>query len=172
MFKHFGILLLIGLCAGCLFGPSRGPKVLGYHAGSVIMTNHQRYRVGAIPPGWREQKVGRRGMAFHEPTTGALMTTQAACGAAFEDAPLKGLMGSLTSGLAPDTVEPAQSLRLDGRGALRQSSYRVVDGVRVFIDAVVVKKNGCAFDFVLLAPPAQRQRVASLFETFVHGFHY
>lgn len=170
--RLLGVWALAFLVSGCLFGPNRGAKVLGYHAGMVVLSTGGRYAMGLLPTGWREWGHREHTLRFRHATSGAMITTGAYCGASFEDLPLAQLMGHLFAGLPPQWVEPSRALTLDGRPALRLRSRRIIDGVLMHYDAVMMKKHGCSFDFVLVAPPAQVETVTPAFETFVHGFRY
>lgn len=156
----------------CLFGPSRGPKVLGYRQGRVYLTGGESYRVGSLAAEWKRQKVGVRAATYLHRPTSAMLTSSAYCGASFEDLPLKGLMGHLFHGIALEKVLSTEALSLDGRGAVRQRSLRRVDGVAIYCDAVVIKKNHCSIDFILTAPIDRYAEIVPAFEQFFGGFHY
>lgn len=172
MHRIVGFVFVSLLCSACLFGPSRGSKVLGYHDGAVLLTSGGRYDVGRLPAGWDEWTRHGSTVRFRHADTGAMITTSAYCGASFEDLALPMLMGQLFAGIPPLAVEPPRTLSLDGRPALRARSRRAVDGVPLQYDAVIVKKHGCSFDFLLVTPPVHTATTTLVFETFVHGFHY
>lgn len=170
--QWLAILFTLFLGTACLFGPSRGAKVLGYRHGVVYLTQRGAYRVGALPDRWRERHARERAVAFHDADTQAIITTNAYCGASFEDLPLSSLMGHLFTGIPEERVLATIPLSLAGREALRQQSIRRVDGVAVYCDAVVLKKDGCQFDFFLTAPPAVVEQVRPRFEAFFRGFAF
>ncbi len=168
-------VLLIGvglLLTGCLFGPSRGSKVLGYHAGRVLLTTGDFYSVGALPHGWREWVRHGNTIRFRHSGSGAMITTSAYCGASFEDLPLRNLMGQLFAGIPADSKATFREFSLDGRAALRSQSRRVIDGIPLIYDVVIVKKNACTFDAMLVAPPPSFNTMRPGFDAFVQGFHY
>lgn len=168
--RWHAILLLMFVGTACLFGPSRGAKVLGYRHGIVYLTQRGAYRVGMLPDRWRERHARERAVAFHDADSQAVITTNAYCGPSFEDLPLTSLMGHLFTGIAADRILATLPLSLAGREALRQQSIRRVDGVAVYCDAVVVKKDGCQFDFFLTAPVTVVEQVRPRFEAFYRGF--
>ncbi|MBI2343205.1 MAG: hypothetical protein HYV02_02530 [Deltaproteobacteria bacterium] len=172
--RWFGIagLLALLVSAGCLFGPSRGPKILGYQHGTVLLTTGERYQVGPLTDEWLEERPSRHVVGFRDRERGAIITTSAWCGAHFEDLPLTALMGHLFAGIELVRVDPAIAFSLDGRGALRTRSLRRIDGVVMQTDAVVVKKDGCNFDFYLIARPEDATVLTPVFERFVHGFRF
>ena len=63
-------------------------------------------------------------------------------------------------------------MELSGRGALRQTVEGSLDGVPVVLDLVVVRKDGCVFDFYSVSPPGADPRVATDFEAFFGEFSY
>ncbi|MBI4365690.1 MAG: hypothetical protein HY543_02610 [Deltaproteobacteria bacterium] len=165
--------LLCGLlCASCLFGANRGPRVLGYRHGTVYLTRAVSYRVGELPEGWRRLRTRARAISFHHAATGATISTDAFCGAAYEDLPLPSLMGHLFAGFPTERIVSTRSMRLAGREALRQVSHRTIDGVPLRFDAVVLKKHECLFDFVLMTPPGGYAQALGTFDGFVNGFAY
>lgn len=172
------LLRLVGACcvcllfSGCLFGPGSGPKVLGYHQGKVHLTGNRHYTIGRVPPGWRERRVARHAVSFSHAALEARITTSAWCGQSFEDVPLRVLMGHLFSGTRPERLLEETRFMLDGREALRQRSIRRVDGVLLHFDAVVLKKDGCSFDFFAVTPPARADAVQAVFDAMVDGFHF
>lgn len=169
-----GFLLVSGflLLASCLFGPHKGPRVMGYRHGTVFLSHDSGYRVGLLPEGWRRLRTGAHAAVFHHEATGATISTSALCGAAYEDLPLSALMGHLFSGFATERIVTTRAVPLAGREALRQVSVRTVDGVGLQFDAVVIKKHRCTFDFVCMAPPPAYPRVVAAFESFYGAFVY
>lgn len=160
------------LCSACLFGPHKGPRVMGYRHGTVFLSHDGGYRVGLLPGGWRRLRTGARAATFHHEATGATISTSALCGAAYEDLPLSVLMGHLFSGFATERIVTTRAVPLAGREALRQVSVRTVDGVGLQFDAVVIKKHRCTFDFVCMAPPPAYPQVVAAFESFYGAFAY
>jgi hypothetical protein len=63
-----------------------------------------------------------------------------------------------------------QLITLDGREALRSRHAAKMDGVPVELELVVLKKDGCVFDFTYVAPPGQAQARMSDFDGLLAGF--
>lgn len=158
--------------SGCFLGRDSGPVVLGMRAQTILLTHDSHYRVGAVPDGWSARRVGRHAMLLTDPETHTKMTTSVQCGRRREDLPLPVLMGHLFSGIPVRTLLATQSLTLDGRAALRSQSIRTVDGVPIYCDAVVINKDRCTFDFLLVTPQAQMAAQQAHFEQFFRGFQY
>jgi hypothetical protein len=64
-----------------------------------------------------------------------------------------------------------QLLPLDGREALRSRHTAKLDGVPVELELVVLKKDGCVFDFTYVAPPGQAEARMADFDALLAGFH-
>ncbi|MBI2345842.1 MAG: hypothetical protein HYV03_02955 [Deltaproteobacteria bacterium] len=165
-------LSLLLLFTSCLFGPNAGPRVLGYRQGRVYLTRDGSYQVGLLPDGWRRMRTGGKAITFHHAATGATIMTGALCGAAFEDQPLPRLLGQLFGGFPIQRTIRTERLVLDGREALRELSLRTLDGVPIQFDAVVLKKHGCSFDLICMAPPERYAEVAPAFDAFFRVFAF
>ena len=64
-----------------------------------------------------------------------------------------------------------QLVPLDGREALRSRHTAKLDGVPVELELVVLKKDGCVFDFTYVAPPGQAEARMPDFDALLAGFH-
>ncbi|MBI4237293.1 MAG: hypothetical protein HY696_02595 [Deltaproteobacteria bacterium] len=164
--------LILFTLTGCIFAPSRGPRILSVRHDTVFLTDHRAFTVGALPTPWQRYRTRASGLTFRHGPTGAMLTLHTGCGGSFEDIPLKNLMGGLFGGLPLERELGDQMFSLDGREAYRSRTVRRIDGVPVYCEAVVVKKNNCSFDFILTAPEATAAHVRPSFDTFVRGFHF
>lgn len=168
-----GVLIALLLsCSACFLGRDTGPRVLGLRGQTVVLTGGRSYRVGPVPDGWRIQRAQRHAIVLTNSASKAKITTSIQCGTRREDLPLHLLMGHLFSGIAAEGTPARTPLELDGRAALRERSLRVVDGVPVACDAVVLKKDRCNFDFFLVAPRSAVSGATAVFEQFFQGFAY
>jgi len=168
LFCVFSIYLL----AGCVFGTSESIGVMSYRHEKVYLQNRTFYKVGRLPSGWRRMESKARAISFYNEAYKASITTDAFCGKSFSDRPLDTLAGELTSVLSDRTTVSTQDMMLGGRGAKRFLVLGKMDGVPLQMDAVVVKKNSCNFDFVAVMPPDAPADVKQDFEGFFNGFHY
>jgi len=130
-----------------------------------------RYRIGELPEGWHRIFLEDNDLAFAEDgQTGRAIAVNATC-EGHDDPPLPVLTRHLLMGFT-EREEQAQALvGLDGREALRSHYTAKLDGVPVELELVVLKKDGCVFDFSYVAPLGQaRERMAD-FNTLLAGFH-
>lgn len=163
-------LVLAG--AGCVFKKADYIGVMSYRNGRVFLQNKNYYRVGILPEGWRRMESKARAISFHHDGYRTSITTDAFCGKSFVDRPLDTLAGELATALSDRTTVSTQEFMLDERGALRLLVKGTMDGVPLQMDIVVVKKDGCNFDFIAVMPPDAPPQVTSDFEGFLKGFHY
>jgi hypothetical protein len=116
------------------------------------------YRVARLSDTWQRVRADGNGVAFHHPGGGTI-ALDVTCSDA-DDVPLDVLTRHLLIGIDPRQERSRTTLTVDGRGALRTRIDGQLDGVPVSLDLVVLKKDGCTYDLVLIAPPsllAQRQ---------------
>ncbi|MBI2341360.1 MAG: hypothetical protein HYY43_00645 [Deltaproteobacteria bacterium] len=166
-----GMAILSVLCLSCFHSRS-GLSVIGYRNQQVFIKKGLSYRVGYLGPQWKEFKTGSKSASFHNDSMGATISTDAFCGGAFEDLPLKTLDGQLFAGMEKRVVSKTDEIVLDGRGALRTVSEASIDGVRLKFDAVTIKKNNCTVDFVYMSPPENYSAGLNDFETFFKDFSF
>jgi hypothetical protein len=163
-----GLLILFASC----FSHRQAISVIGYRHQTVYLKKDLFYKVGPLSEGWQKFNVHAKAAAFHNKDLGATISTDAFCGSAFEDIPLKTLTGQLFAGTARHSTLSEKEFQLDGRGALRTVSTGEVDGVPLKFDSVVIKKNNCTIDFVYMSPPERYAGGVGEFESFFGGFRF
>ncbi len=146
------LLLLAAACSGARARPDEG------------------YRVGAMPAPWRQLKVEDNDLAYFIDATGHTLALNATC-EAHEDPPLEVLTRHLLMGFTEQQLRAQERLPVDGREALRSRYGAKLDGVPVELELLVLKKDGCVYDFSYIAPPALFERHAADFERLVASFH-
>jgi hypothetical protein len=139
--------------------------------GNVYRDAGLRFRVGPIPPGWHRIEAEGARLAFRDEATSATTMVNARCGADADDAPLKALTGHLFLLFTDREIASQETLMLDGREALHTVATAKLDGVSRAFDVYVLKKDGCVYDFVQIAPPESGGALRGPFERFVTGFH-
>ena len=173
MKKLLGALLLISMLftSSCLFGPST-KRVMSYRYNNVFLSGRDHFQVGGLPPTWDRFRVKAYAIAFHNEVLGSTISVDAFCGPAYEDAPLATLTSQLFAGVENYEVTSSDEFMLDERGALRTISTGRVDGVSLTYDTVVIKKNKCIIDFMLISPDSNYFEAKNDFENFFYAFHY
>ena len=157
MLGLLGLLAGLAACAGT--GSLRGSD---YQRGAV------HYRVGTLPAEWRRIHVRGADLVFRHQQGGTLMVS-AQCPSS-EDAPLEVLVNHLLFDIEHQKEHSRALLTVDGRAALRIQLDGELDGVRIALDLVVLKKDGCAYDLQLATSPQKLAARQPDFEAFLRGF--
>jgi hypothetical protein len=153
----FVALLALAGCGGSSFD------------GHVFRRGNLAFRVGPIPPAWREVEADGALIAFRDDQAAATVALSGRCGLDGDDVPLEALTHHLFISFTDRTLLKQQRFELAGRAALRSELTAKLDGVLMHYVVVVLKKNGCVYDFMLVNADGQRADLEA-FEHFVGGF--
>jgi hypothetical protein len=107
-------------------------------------------------------------LSYHHPQGGTI-AAGLSCDDA-DDVPLDVLINHLLVGVEQRHEQPRVPLVVAGRAALRARLVGTLDGVGVAMDLVVLKKDGCTYDLMLVSAPELYPRRRSDFERFVAAF--
>jgi hypothetical protein len=109
-------------------------------------------------------------LSFRDDSSGSTIAVNARCGKDADDVPLQSLTQHLFLQFT-DRQEGDQSvIQLAGREALRSELSAKLDGVRKYFIVVVLKKDGCVYDFLHITANAPTAADREAFERFVRGF--
>ncbi len=128
------------------------------------------FRVPRAPSEWRPVKVSDAKLAFRDDTRGASVLVTARCGIPSDDVPLQSLTGQLVMGTTEREYLSEEVIALDNREAMHTVLRAKLDGVKMSYDVYVMKKDGCVYDLVYVAPPEQLESGKATFEAFCTGF--
>lgn len=171
--------LVPGLCtlsisAGMLLGLAGCGGGNAQYDGQTVQDAEEgtSYAIASPGDGWRRVSVeGQNDLAFVSDTLSAVIQVNASCSAEL-DIPLQALRNHLLIGFTERELQSEELIELDGREALRTHTRAKLDGVQRELVLVVLKKNGCVYDFALVAPPGPRFTSAvDRFDAMVQGFH-
>lgn len=151
----FGLLLAGLACSSARFD------------GSVFRHGDVAFRLEHVPPAWRSIEVSDTALAFRDEENSATVAINGRCGKDADDVPLRSLTQHLFLQFTERQVEQQQLFALDGREALQTQMVAKLDGVEKHFHVVVLKKDGCVYDFVQIANQPQSPEQ---FLHFVHGF--
>lgn len=110
-----------------------------------------RYHVGELGEPWRRAPVEGGDLAFEAPPLDSLIQVNASCDPAL-DIPLSSLRNHLLIGFTERQVESEETVPFAGREALVTEVVAKLDGVPRRLRLVVLKKDGCVYDFALVGP--------------------
>jgi len=158
------VLFVVSLTGAC--------ATTGSFDGSVYHGRYASYRLAPFPTTWHPLRLAAADLAFRdEPHEGSILVNSR-CATADRDAPLLALTEHLIIGTTDRKISREETLPLDSREARHTILQARLDGVPMAYDIFVLKKDGCVFDLVYVAPPdANGASGAADFEQFVRGFH-
>jgi hypothetical protein len=138
--------------------------------GRVFRNDDLSFKVGGIPGSWHAIDAEGALLAFRDDQTPATMAVSGRCGKDGDDVPLEALTHHLFLQFTDRTVESQTRIQLDGREALRTELSAKLDGVLKHFTVLVLKKNGCVYDFVYVAPVSAGATGEQRFDAFVQTF--
>ena len=121
------------------------------------------------PQGWTAVSVEDTDLAWASGRTGFSIAVNSTC-AQSADVPLNVLTNQLLMGFTERQRVSETSETLDGREALRSRFKARLDGVPVSLELLVLKKDGCVYDFMYLAPPDKQGEHQDDFDHVVGAF--
>ena len=156
------VALALGGVAACGHGEAFEGGVL--HKGELAV------RVGPVPEPWRRVSIEGADLAYRDEAHDASVLFDVRC-ARGSDAPLTVLTEHLIMGTTDRDFVTQDTVPLDRREALHTLMRAKLDGVPMQYDIYVMKKDGCVYDMVYVAPPARFTAGAPDFERFALGLH-
>lgn len=159
-FRHRLCFVAIGAagCAGTAFD------------GRVYDNGELAFRLASVPAEWRALDADGALLAFRDDSVPASIVVNGRCGKDGDDVPLEALTHHLFLQFSDRVIENEVKLDLDGREALQTQLLAKLDGVEKRYEVFVLKKNGCVYDFVHVAPPGAPADGRRRFVAFVQGF--
>jgi hypothetical protein len=139
--------------------------------GGVLHKDALTVRLGAVPSSWRPLHIDGADLAWRDDPRGASVLFDVRCGAKDDDAPLAILTEHLIMGTTERDFTSQETLPFDQREALHTLMRAKLDGVPMQYDIFVMKKDGCVYDLVYVAPPADFTSGAAEFDRFARGLH-
>jgi hypothetical protein len=156
---------MVVIAVGLLLGGCRSVSLRE----NVVTTPETRYRIGPIPADWHQVNLKDSDFSWVTSPPGEAFWVNSTC-KDYNDIPLAALNRQLLIGFTEVQKEEQRTLTLDGREALF-SRYRVkMDGVAREVVLVVVKKDGCIYDFAYVAPVGGYDTRLPQFQALVGGF--
>ena len=137
--------------------------------GHVFRQGDLAFRVGAIPDGWHAIEVEGALIAYRDDRDAATIALNGRCGLDGDDVPLEALTHHLFIHFTDRQLVKQERFELAGRAALRSELTGALDGVHMHYLVVVLKKNCCVYDFMLVNAEGKRADQQA-FERFVGGF--
>jgi hypothetical protein len=139
--------------------------------GNVFRQGDVAFRVGPIPEEWvlldEEVRGDLATFAFRDEKNDVTVGAAGRCRRDGDDVPLRSLTQHLYLGFTNREILREKELELDGRAALRTEMRASLDGVQKYFVFVVLKKDGCVYDFWQVT---NGDTASPRFDAFVGGF--
>jgi hypothetical protein len=139
--------------------------------GNLYQDGKVAFRVPQLPDGWARIDVTDANLAFRDEPREASILVDGRCNRRDHDAPLTALTEHLIMGTTERDVVSEETIPFDAREARHTVMRAKLDGVRMQYDIYVLKKDGCVYDLVYVAPPERFADGSARFEQFALGFH-
>jgi hypothetical protein len=161
----------IALACAVLAGSASAASTLScstsHFDGQVFRKGEVAFRLQRLPPTWRHIEISDTALAFRDDENAATVAINGRCGKDAEDVPLQSLTQHLFLQFTERHLADQELFPLDGREALRTEMVAKLDGVQKYFHVVVLKKDGCVYDFMQIA---NRHQDKAEFLDFVRGF--
>ena len=151
---------LFAACVGCGPTPFRG----------VYRGEGFAFRAPHPPATWEPIDVSHAALAFRDTASAATIAVNVRCGADGEDVPLRALTQHLFLHFTDRDVLVEEIVPFDEREAMHGVLVAKLDGVPKKFDVWVMKKDGCVYDLLYMAPLERYEHGVLEFRRFVHGF--
>ena len=139
----------------------------GNFDGKLFRQGNVAFRLEHVPPGWRQIEINDTALAFRDDEHETTVAINGRCGRDAEDVPLQSLTQHLFLQFTERQVQEQRTVPLDGREALETQLIAKLDGVEKHFHVVVLKKDGCVYDFMQIA---NHHLEGEEFLDFVRGF--
>ena len=136
--------------------------------GGVVHVTGATFHVGDVPSSWHRVNIDDAALSFRD-EHGSSVLVAARCNIRADDIPLVALTNQLVLGTTDREFVKEETISLDHREARHSVMKAKLDGVALVWDVYVMKKNGCVYDVVYVAPPNRFEGGSSAFEQFAVG---
>jgi hypothetical protein len=162
--RHAGV---IALClAQCMLAACSGNGLIGnvYRGDGFAFT--------VVEPGgsWQRVNVTKAALEYRHDGSQATILVNARCGLDGDDVPLQSLTQHLFMQFTEEEIKSQDVVPFDGREAMHTVIDAKLDGVALRYDVWVLKKDGCVYDLLYLAPAGSFDGGRAAFDELVRGF--
>jgi hypothetical protein len=158
-----GRAFLLVLFVACSHATAREGGVLHKGGNTIVL--------GPQPPGWRPVAIAGADFAWRDDPREGSALFDVRCEGRDRDAPLGVLTQHLIMGTTEREFLSQDTVPFDQREAMHTLLRAKLDGVPMQYDIFVMKKDGCVYDLVFVAPPEHFAAGAPAFERFALGLH-
>jgi hypothetical protein len=161
---------------GCLLGIVPICALLTGCAGATYQDGVYRneelaFRIAEPAGTWRNLELEGTALARRSDEAQATLALQGRCRQDGDDVPLQSLTHHLFLQFADRVLVSQVDTMLDGRAALRTELDAKLDGVAKEFIVTVLKKDGCVYDFMMIAAPGARAGATAAYDQWLASFH-
>ena len=156
---------MVVIAVGLLLGGCRSVSLRD----GVVSTPDTRYRVGPVPADWHQVNLKDSDFSWVTSPPAYAFWVNSTC-KEYQDVPLVALNRQLLIGFTDVHKVEQRMQMLDWREALFSHYRAKMDGVERELDLVVLKKDGCIYDFAYVAPMGDYAVRHGEFQALVGGF--
>jgi hypothetical protein len=128
------------------------------------------FRIPPPPRHWEPIDHSHAALAFRDAPNRATIMINARCGLDGEDVPLVALTNHLFLQFTEREIRAREVVPFDGREAMHSELTAKLDGVPMSFDVWVLKKDGCVYDLLYVAPVGVGEGGLASFRAVVQGF--
>jgi len=138
--------------------------------GSLYRGEGFAFQIPPIPTEWSRLDASEAALAFRDEANHGTVMLHGRCGLDGDDAPLVSLTQHLFLQFTEREIRTQEVVPFDGREAMHTVLDAKLDGVAMSYDVWVLKKDGCVYDLLYLAPSASFAAGRDTFAVLVRGF--
>lgn len=138
--------------------------------GHVFRNSEVAFELRDVPANWRHLQAEGTLLSFRDEVASSTVAINARCGKDADDVPLPSLTQHLFLQFTDRQINDQHLIELAGREALHTELIAKLDGVRKNFIVVVLKKDGCVYDFVHITSSPATAQDRETFARFVRGF--
>lgn len=135
----------------------------------MYLDSENRYQIRLPAAPWISISLDGAALAFRQPALQAAIALNAECPSS-EPGELPWVARHLFFGLREKRIQRRERVSLQGAEGVRTWLVAELDGAPVAVEGVTLRRGGCLYDFMYVAPPATFARGQSDFQTFVESW--
>ena len=146
-------------------------KTTRHFDGETYRDKETRYRIGKLSSSWKRLNVEEQNdLAWYNKSVNSVIQVNSSCDRAL-DIPLVALTNHLLIGFTNREYKEQVTVQMAEREALRTLVNAKLDGVPKEMIMQILKKDGCVYDFALIASPGEDFEAAKPdFDAMLAGF--
>lgn len=156
------VFVLVILCAHYLSACS--------FMSSSTLPKSSHYNLSFTKDEWSPIDPDSSDLAYRNRQTSSTLVLNSQC-KKYDSASLETVSATLLNGIAQLDIMDKHNIEFAGREAQITTATGTLDGVPIFLKGMVLKKDGCLYDLILISSGRDQLKADSLaFDEFIKGF--